>query len=231
MRSLSFIKLNELPVLKKNQGVVCLLKADVVLSCDYLSCFEKNRAKLMPAWREEEFRRGRLVLRNVLANCLRKDSCDLLLDNVPDKKISLLDDLKIAISLSHFQGDVLVGLAPIASIGVDLVKVRSINESKLAQRILTADEHEVWVNLNSCRLERLFVYWALKEAMIKCVGGNGWQMKSWQVTFGNGCCEGYNQNLSATCCAKYVVLSGGVIVAWAWLEASDCSWLGFQIIN
>ena len=148
-----------------------------------LSKLEKIRlANMQSEKRAQEFSRGRFALRYALSLLL---GCDVDVEILPDAfgRLYLPKFLAVKISLSHFDGNVLIGVADNCSmLGVDLVLPRYNAGLKLAKRILTKVEYDAWSLLPVKRQQDfLFQTWAMKEALIKAFGGSVWDMRKWQI--------------------------------------------------
>ena len=180
--------------------------------------YEHFRAQKMSKARFLEFERGRQALRLVLGSHL-KAGFDI--ENELSGRLVVVARESVEVSLSHFGCDVLVGVSFDGRVGVDILKIKVVDSLRLAKRILQDAEFKEWVSVAAVEQSKnILLYWSIKEAMIKCVGGSGWQMKEWRLSFNGVFCKGYNAKLQQCCYAIWSIVDEQFIVAVAKLDQS-----------
>ena len=206
-----------------SDNMLCWVSSSFDLSSVCIGSEDRDRLACMGVKRSLEFVRGRKALRFVLGHFFS----DFFILTGPGGRLVLSGVDNVEISLSHFSSNILVGVSLNGFVGVDILKIRDVDCLRLANRILQEKEYSAWLKVGLfSRLKVLLVYWSVKESMIKCVGGNGWQMKDWRLDFYDSYCVGYNNKLEKKCFALYSVIDDSFIVSVAKHEDSILSNIG-----
>jgi 4'-phosphopantetheinyl transferase len=131
---------------------------------------------------------GRAALRCVLGQYTGMDAVDLPISYLPNGKPYLDIDFplgRLAFNLSHSDNLAFIGLAWNAEIGVDIERIRSVdNWPSIARDCFTAVEMDELNQLpDSEKLGGFFAGWTRKEAFAKALGdGLGVPLQQFEVT-------------------------------------------------
>ena len=194
------------------ENMLCWVGSSFDLCSVCIGDEDRERLACMGFKRSSEFVRGRKALRFVLSHFFS----DFVVLTEPGGRLILSGVDGVKISLSHFASNVLVGVSLSGVVGVDILKIRKVNCLSLAKRILQDKEYDDWLRVDPVfKLNVLLVYWGVKESMIKCDGGSGWQMKDWRVDRYDGYCVGYNDRLEKKYFALYSVVDDSFIISVA----------------
>jgi phosphopantetheinyl transferase len=180
----SVCALGTLPSLMQGEVWVCQVPKAVSVPHVALSVSEQRRFETMShLGRRSEFVRGRSILRCILGHLMQCAAADVRIDVDARGRLKLPDIKDMSLSLSHAQGLMLIAVGRVSAVGVDVVMPSPCPNLELSKRILTSNEYRAWSHLKSVEAQAVYVYrtWALKEALIKCVGGRVWDMKKWSL--------------------------------------------------
>lgn len=116
--------------------------------------------------------------REILGCRLGRDPAALRIDRAcatcgrPHGQPVLPEHPEVVVSLSHSDGLALLAVATGARVGVDLEVVRARPRlERLAERVLTPEEHDVWASAPpEHRLPAFLAAWTAKEAFLKALG-------------------------------------------------------------
>ena len=173
---------DEVPALDANTMGVYEVGPQYILPHIPLSSDELKRFQNMThAGRRHEFVRGRAMLRMIIARELLCEPNQVKIEVDGRGRLILPDFPEYAVSLSHFKGRMAVGFGPMSHLGIDVLEIPfALNES-LARRMMSSKEYASWLLLGADRFVRLYHFFAIKEALIKAVGGTVWQMKQYHL--------------------------------------------------
>ena len=115
------------------------------------------------------------ILRIILGRYLKLDPAQINFTHSDRGKPYLTDDcnpLNLQFNLSHSENMAIVGISRDRRIGVDLEKMRSMeNAEQLAQRFFCASEHRLLTQAIPEERDKLFFQlWTAKEAYLKATG-------------------------------------------------------------
>lgn len=158
-------------------------KARENLTADWLSPREHLHLQTFPSERRRRnWMAGRLAAKTLISRYLHEREnlspalADIEIDYAtgggPQAQVNGHVLSNFSLSIAHSHGHGFAGLSLLnkeGRIGVDLERIRPVNE-KLARRILTATEQETFrVLTHDQEHERLILYWTLKEAALKAL--------------------------------------------------------------
>ena len=114
---------------------------------------------------------ARGLRRELLAECLRRDSGALTFATAEEGKPLLADAPGWDFNLSH-SGDFVVVAVRKGAVGVDLEQIRGVREmERLVERYFHMDEVSAWQRLaEPLKIEGFFKLWTAREAAMKCAG-------------------------------------------------------------
>ncbi|MDX1901197.1 MAG: 4'-phosphopantetheinyl transferase superfamily protein [Gammaproteobacteria bacterium] len=146
----------------------------------YLSLLDENEqtraAKFKFDIHRQRFVIARGILRNILQNYTETPAKEILLTSEPQKKPYLKNNpKKIEFNLSHSEDKMLCAITLDNPVGVDIEKMRTECDLRIADRFFSASENHLLSTLdNDQKMKMFFQLWTAKEAIVKMTGKGLW---------------------------------------------------------